>query len=242
MAEALARKSYRVETNSTILPYIVRDHAWNLPMHDASGSYFRYRDDAPSGYKEHFETDDEEHGYECPHPTNYPAGDVICNGEVIGRTDDVVCDEGDEECEADAADYEDEDYADEDEEDEEAEEDGEDGEEEAEEGATEEVDAEADPALAKKSGKKVHHAAKKTVKSQDAKKQASKVAKPAVHAKNAGKKTLHKKHNPKNKWITDPSHLVKAPTAKPINQAVKEIQAKHDTTKIAAKATPAVKK
>jgi hypothetical protein len=232
MAEALARKSYRVETNSTILPYIVRDHAWNLPMHDASGSYFRYRDDAPSGYKEHFETDDEEHGWKI----------LQWRGEVIGRTDDVVCDEGDEECEADAADYEDEDYADEDEEDEEAEEDGEDGEEEAEEGATEEVDAEADPALAKKSGKKVHHAAEKTVKSQDAKKQASKVAKPAVHAKNAGKKTLHKKHNPKNKWITDPSHLVKAPTAKPINQAVKEIQAKHDTTKIAAKAIPAVKK
>ena len=29
MAEALA-KYFRVETNSTILPYIVRDHAWNL--------------------------------------------------------------------------------------------------------------------------------------------------------------------------------------------------------------------
>ena len=216
MAEALARKSYRVETNSTILPYIVRDHAWNLPMHDASGSYFRYRDDAPSGYKEHFETEDEEHEYECPHPTNYPAGDVTCNGEVIGRTDDVVCDEGDDECEADAADYEDEeeDSADEDEDAEE------DGEEEAEEGATEEVDVEADPALAKKSQKKVHHAAKKADKPQVAKKQAGKVAKHAVHAKKAGKKTLHKKHNPKNKWITDPSHLVKAPTAKPINQAV----------------------
>ena len=74
MAEAMA-KYFRVETNSTILPYIVRDHAWNLDMHDMSGSYFRYRDDSPDGYHEHID-------FECPHPTNYPNGDVDCGDEI----------------------------------------------------------------------------------------------------------------------------------------------------------------
>lgn len=241
MAEALAQKSYRVETNSTILPYIVRDHAWNLPMHDASGSYFRYRDDAPAGYKEHFETEDEEHAYECPHPTNYPAGDVICNGEVVGRTDDVECEEGDEECEADAADY---DYDEDEDEDADADEDAEEDAD-AEEGATEEVTVEEDPALAKshkKAAKPVKHAAKKDAKPHAAKKQTAKHAKHAAPAKKASKKTLHKKHNPKNKWITDPSRIVQAPTAKPIHQAVKEIKAKHNVPKVAVKAAPAAKK
>ena len=74
MAEALS-KYFRVETNSTILPYIVRDHAWNLDQHDMSGSFFRYRDDSPDGYHEHID-------FECPHPTNYPNGEVDCGDEV----------------------------------------------------------------------------------------------------------------------------------------------------------------
>ena len=99
MAEALA-KYFRVETNSTILPYIVRDHAWNMDMHDMSGSFFKYRDDAPDGYHEFMD-------YECPHPTNYPIGDVEC-GEEHDPINDApeVCETDDEECEAEAAEEE----------------------------------------------------------------------------------------------------------------------------------------
>lgn len=71
MAEAMA-KYFRVETNSTILPYVVRDHAWNVDMHDASGNFYGYRDDAPAGYSEHME-------FECPHQTNHPLNVVGCN-------------------------------------------------------------------------------------------------------------------------------------------------------------------
>jgi hypothetical protein len=111
MAEALARY-FRVETNSTILPYIVRDHAWNMDGHDMSGSFFRYRDDAPDGYKEHMD-------FECPHPTNFPNGDVECGEEHDAEDDEEdddaeVCAEGDDECEAEAAEDEDDEDADED--------------------------------------------------------------------------------------------------------------------------------
>merc|ERR1719327_1195036 len=115
MAEALA-KYFRVETNSTILPYIVRDHAWNMDHHDMSGSFFRYRDDAPDGYKEFMD-------FECPHQTNYPIGNIECGSEHADDDDvdddDEVCAEGDDECEAEAAEEEDEDDADEDGDDEE---------------------------------------------------------------------------------------------------------------------------
>ena len=40
-----------------------------------SGSFFRYRDDAPDGYHEHLD-------YICPHPTNYPNGEVDCGQEI----------------------------------------------------------------------------------------------------------------------------------------------------------------
>jgi hypothetical protein len=106
MAEALA-KYFRVETNSTILPYIVRDHAWNYDMHDMSGSFFRYRDNAPSGYSEWMD-------YECPHPTNYPIGNVNCGEEhdpIASEDAEEVCETDDEECEAEAYD-DDYDYSD----------------------------------------------------------------------------------------------------------------------------------
>merc|ERR1719327_2135114 len=99
MAEALA-KYFRVETNSTILPYIVRDHAWNMDHHDMSGSFFRYRDDAPDGYKEFMD-------FECPHQTNYPIGNIECGSEHAD--DDDVEDEDEDDADEDGDDEEDDD-------------------------------------------------------------------------------------------------------------------------------------
>ena len=59
-----ALDKYRVETHSKIIPYVVRDHAWNLGHHDQT-NFYRYRDDAPAGYKDAVE-------YRVPHPTNQP--------------------------------------------------------------------------------------------------------------------------------------------------------------------------
>lgn len=60
--EALDR--YRVETNSKIIPYVIRDHAWNFDHHDKT-NFYRYREDAPDGYKDAVK-------YMSPHPTNKP--------------------------------------------------------------------------------------------------------------------------------------------------------------------------
>jgi len=57
-------EKYRTETNSKIVPYNRRDHAWNFDQHDRS-NFYDMRDDAPEGYKEHLV-------YEDPHPTNLP--------------------------------------------------------------------------------------------------------------------------------------------------------------------------
>lgn len=59
--EALDR--YRVETNSKIIPYVVRDHAWNFDHHDKT-NYYRYREDSPEGYRDAVNY--------MPHPTNKP--------------------------------------------------------------------------------------------------------------------------------------------------------------------------
>jgi len=59
-----ALDKYRVETHSKIIPYVVRDHAWNFGHHDQT-NFYRYRDDAPEGYKDAVE-------YRVPHPTNQP--------------------------------------------------------------------------------------------------------------------------------------------------------------------------
>ena len=60
--EALDR--FRVETNSKIIPYVVRDHAWNFDHHDKT-NFYRYREDTPDGYKDAVK-------YITPHPTNKP--------------------------------------------------------------------------------------------------------------------------------------------------------------------------
>ena len=62
MQEAL--DYYRVETHSKILPYVVRDHAWNFGHHDQT-NFYRYKEDAPEGYRDVIE-------YRKPHPTNVP--------------------------------------------------------------------------------------------------------------------------------------------------------------------------
>lgn len=55
---------YPGETASRLVPYVVRDNAWNFAGHDAT-NFYDYRDDAPDGYKEHIK-------YQEPHPTNQP--------------------------------------------------------------------------------------------------------------------------------------------------------------------------
>jgi hypothetical protein len=59
-----ALDKYRVETHSKIIPYVVRDHAWNFGHHDQT-NFYRYKDDAPEGYKDAVT-------YRKPHPTNIP--------------------------------------------------------------------------------------------------------------------------------------------------------------------------
>ena len=58
-------KYFRVETNSYIEPYVVRDHAWNHDEHDAT-NFYDYEADTPDGYKEHMKF--------SKHPTNRPKG------------------------------------------------------------------------------------------------------------------------------------------------------------------------
>ena len=55
---------YRVETDSKIIPYVIRDHAWSFDHHDKT-NFYRYRDDAPEGYRDAVK-------YIQPHPTNQP--------------------------------------------------------------------------------------------------------------------------------------------------------------------------
>ncbi len=55
-------KYFRVETHSKVIPYVVREHAWNFDHHDNT-NFERYRADAPDGYKEHIQ-------WITPHPTN----------------------------------------------------------------------------------------------------------------------------------------------------------------------------
>jgi hypothetical protein len=42
---------HKWETHSVIVPYKVRDSAWNFPQHDAT-NFYDYRDDAPVKYNE----------------------------------------------------------------------------------------------------------------------------------------------------------------------------------------------
>jgi hypothetical protein len=46
------QQKYRVETHSIIIPYVVRDNAWNFDHHDNS-NFTAYKESAPAGYIEH---------------------------------------------------------------------------------------------------------------------------------------------------------------------------------------------
>lgn len=59
-----ALDKFRVETHSKIIPYVVRDHAWNFGHHDNT-NFYNYKEDAPEGYRDAVE-------YKTPHPTNKP--------------------------------------------------------------------------------------------------------------------------------------------------------------------------
>jgi hypothetical protein len=47
-----------------IVPYVVRDHAWNFPLHDNT-NFEDYKHDSPYGYREDLD-------FEDPNPTNAP--------------------------------------------------------------------------------------------------------------------------------------------------------------------------
>jgi hypothetical protein len=236
MAEALS-KYFRVETNSTILPYIVRDHAWNMENHDMSGNFFRYRDDSPAGYSEHL-------NFACPHATNYPIGNVACDNEIEAMKaaheeddDEEMCEEGDDECEAEAAEDDDdddeEDDADDDEpefdDDGEADDDDEDGADDEEEDPEGTVAGVVIPDEFHQKSKPGRYSPAKAAQQKPI----------LVKKKNAARK-VKKIHNPKNKFITDPrnkktdekAQLAKTDPAlpkiapRPIMQAVEEMERK----------------
>lgn len=49
LAQQKQQEKYRVETHSIIIPYVVRDNAWNLDHHDNS-NFTAYKADSPAGY------------------------------------------------------------------------------------------------------------------------------------------------------------------------------------------------
>jgi hypothetical protein len=51
VAEADKKAYPRIETHSKIIPYVIRDHAWNFDHHDKT-NYYRYKDDTPDGYND----------------------------------------------------------------------------------------------------------------------------------------------------------------------------------------------
>ena len=63
------KEKYRVETHSIIIPYVVRDQAWNYDHHDNS-NFTAYKEDAPVGYKE---------GQEWIDPVVIPDGSTVAN-------------------------------------------------------------------------------------------------------------------------------------------------------------------
>jgi len=62
--QSVAQYDHKWESKSIIIPYKVRDHAWNHAEHDNT-NFYDFRDDAPKGYGEDMT-------YEEPHPTNIP--------------------------------------------------------------------------------------------------------------------------------------------------------------------------
>jgi len=70
IAEALQKK-FRVETNSIVIPYVVRDHAWNWETDDNT-HFDNYKEDAPAGYNDTV-------NYTLPHPTNIPFDNSTLN-------------------------------------------------------------------------------------------------------------------------------------------------------------------
>ena len=70
IAEAL-NKYYRVETNSVIVPYVFRDHAWNHESEENT-NFKDYKADVPHAYGDHIV-------FEVPHPTNIPLGTEVAD-------------------------------------------------------------------------------------------------------------------------------------------------------------------
>jgi hypothetical protein len=61
---AQQKQKYRIETHSKILPYVIRDNAWNFEHHDNS-NFNKYMSDAPKEYSTEVD-------YDLPNPTNIP--------------------------------------------------------------------------------------------------------------------------------------------------------------------------
>jgi hypothetical protein len=64
LSTAQQEQKYRIETHSKILPYVIRDYAWNFDHHDNS-NFNKYKSDAPKEYSTEVD-------YDLPNPTNIP--------------------------------------------------------------------------------------------------------------------------------------------------------------------------
>jgi len=84
-----ALDKYRVETHSKIIPYVVRDHAWNFGHHDMT-NFYRYKADAPEGYADAVK-------YREPHPTNQPVPPKVIVDIKEKEEEDDHADEKEEE-------------------------------------------------------------------------------------------------------------------------------------------------
>lgn len=62
MSIAQQKQKYRIETHSKILPYVIRDHAWNFDHHDNT-NFNKYMADGPKEYSTEVD-------YDLPNPTN----------------------------------------------------------------------------------------------------------------------------------------------------------------------------
>jgi len=129
LSTAQQKQKYRIETHSKILPYVIRDNAWNFEHHDNT-NFNKYMADGPKEYSTEVD-------YDLPNPTNtasdpaplepctaaeevelvnekataktqgLPAPEPWCKSSVedpdAAATDDAAADDSDERAGADAA-------------------------------------------------------------------------------------------------------------------------------------------
>ena len=62
LSTAQQQQKYRIETHSKILPYVIRDNAWNFEHHDNT-NFNKYMADGPKEYATEVD-------YDLPNPTN----------------------------------------------------------------------------------------------------------------------------------------------------------------------------